>query len=52
MKDITILPWVCQNCDNKWVDNLFVTWEECPECDGEALHDRARKLNDTDEWYT
>ncbi|MBP1309106.1 putative RNA-binding Zn-ribbon protein involved in translation (DUF1610 family) [Paenibacillus sp. 1182] len=51
-KPIKITPWVCDNCDNKWVDNNFVTWEECPECGGAALHGSIRDLEDGDEWYT
>lgn len=48
-----IMPWVCDNCGNKWVDSLFVTWINCPECGEESsFHDYARELQDDDEWYT
>lgn len=47
-----VFPWVCTSCGNKWVDNLFVTWGNCPECEGESLHESVRELKDDDEWYT
>ncbi|MDH6674990.1 hypothetical protein M2277_005689 [Paenibacillus sp. LBL] len=46
-----ILPWFCECCENKWVDSLILTWEECPECGGVALHDSARELTDKDKYY-
>ncbi|WP_156397020.1 hypothetical protein [Paenibacillus sp. Soil724D2] len=46
-----ILPWICSNCGNKWVDSLFVTWEECPECGGFAQHESVREWKKGDEWY-
>ncbi|SLK16785.1 hypothetical protein SAMN06272722_110249 [Paenibacillus sp. RU5A] len=46
-----IFPWICMFCGNRWVDGLFVTWEHCPECHGEAQHDSVRELRDDDEWY-
>lgn len=47
-----IMPWVCDTCGNKWVDSLFVTWDDCPECGGEAFHESVRDLTNEDEWYT
>lgn len=46
-----ILPWICTGCENKWVDHLFATWEECPECGAEAQHDSVRELQEDDDWY-
>lgn len=51
MEDENVLPWECFNCGNKWVDNLFTTWIECPECGGEAGHHQVRPLEANDEWY-
>ncbi|PQP80274.1 hypothetical protein C0Q44_28070 [Paenibacillus sp. PCH8] len=52
-KDITkIMPWICINCNNKWVDSLLICWENCPECGGESQHESVRELRKDDEWYT
>lgn len=50
---MTVLPWICTNpeCDNKWVDNMFTTWELCPECGWEAQHEKAREWQPGDESY-
>ncbi|WP_339306499.1 hypothetical protein [Paenibacillus sp. FSL R5-0519] len=47
-----VFPWVCDNCGNRWVDGLFVCWDNCPECGGESQHESVRELQDGDEWYT
>lgn len=47
-----ILPWLCEGCQNKWVDNLYVTWADCPECGCEAVfHDKVREIQENDIWY-
>lgn len=46
-----ILPWLCECCENKWVDSLFLTWEECPECGGVAYHESVRDLTVRDKYY-